>query len=121
MRLLGSICGTFIGAVVTIYAYKDQGGLGQSFAFAGGVIGGIAGFPAVTRQLRLHYLGAEIGSIAAITLFRVPVCDGSHLGMPATGAAIGAFLGAIPESILDRKNAHIKSADRTDPLQSTNG
>ena len=120
-RLIGSICGILIGAVVTSYAYMVQGGLGQSFAFAGGVIGGISGFTAVTRQLRLHYLGAAIGSVAALTLFQVPVCDGSHLGMPAIGAAIGAFLGAIPESILDRKNAHIKSADRTDPLQSTNG
>jgi hypothetical protein len=121
MRLIGSICGTLLGAVVTTYAYKVQGGLGQSFAFAGGVIGGIAGFTAVTRQLRLQYLGAAIGSVAALTLFQVPVCDGSHLVMPAIGAAIGASLGAIPQSILDRKTAHIKSVDRTDPLQSTNG
>jgi outer membrane lipoprotein SlyB len=119
-QAIGTICGTIIGAVAISYAYKVQGGEWQSFAIVGAIVGAFAGFTAAIRQLRFHYLGAAIGSIASLTLFQVPVCDGSHFGMPAVGAAIGAIAGAIPESILDRRSSVKIPADQSDLLKSTN-
>jgi uncharacterized protein YcfJ len=119
-QMIGTICGTVIGAVVIAYAYKVQGGEGQSLAIAGAIMGAFAGFTVAVRQLRLHYLGAAIGSIASLTLFQVPVCDGSHFGMPAIGAAIGAIIGAFSGSILDRKSSAAGAADRSDPVKLMN-
>ena len=52
----------------------------------------------------MHILGAAIGSIAALTLYQVPVCDGS------------LFLGAIPESILDRRTAKVAPIANSDAV-----
>ena len=119
-RVIGLVVGSVLGAILTSYAFHVQGGTGQSFAFVGAIVGGFTGYTAMTRQLRLHYLGAAVGSIAALTLFQVPVCDGSHFGMPAIGAAAGAILGGIPESILERKQSAADQKCDTALLQSTN-
>jgi drug/metabolite transporter (DMT)-like permease len=118
--IVASICGSLLGAALVSNAYKTQGGIGLTFAIVGAVIGGIAGYFTITRQLRMHILGAAIGSIAALTLFQVPVCDGSHYGMPVLGGLIGMMFGGLFESFLKSKIARVDPKTDADTVQSTN-
>jgi drug/metabolite transporter (DMT)-like permease len=117
--IVASICGSLLGAALVSYAYKTQGGIGLSLAIVGAVIGGFAGYFAIGRQLRMHILGAAIGSIAALTLFQVPVCDGSHFFMPVLGGLIGLIVGGLFESLLKSKAARVVPKTDADTVQST--
>ncbi len=110
---LAVLCGMVLGGCLTLYAYRVQGGSGLEYVIAGTLLGGVMGLTAATRQLRLRYLGASMGSVAALTLFQLSVCDGTYIGAPLAGALSGAVLGLISEYFL--KNESTQKTTPTSP------
>lgn len=87
--IFSGLVGAFAGALLIPYAYSVQGGEPGEFAVVGMVTGAAVAVAYAYGCLRLSLVGAACGSIAALSLFQVPVCDGSHVGLPLVGAAIG--------------------------------
>lgn len=90
--IIAGTVGAITGAMLIAYAYFVQGGEPKDFAVVGAVTGAAVAVANTCGYIRLSMVGAACGSIAALTLFQVPVCDGSHLGLPMIGAVIGLLL-----------------------------
>jgi uncharacterized membrane protein YeaQ/YmgE (transglycosylase-associated protein family) len=120
--IIPGIIGAFAGALLIPYAYSVQGGEPGNFAVVGTVTGAVIAVAYTYGYVRLSLVGAACGSLAALTLFQVPVCDGSHIAMPMFGAVIGLLLFGACERFLSAMMASKHDARRSvvERVESTN-
>jgi hypothetical protein len=95
--ILSGVAGALIGVPLVAGAYHVQGGNASDFTLVGAITGAVVALAFAASLIRFPVVAATCGSILALTIFQVPVCDGSHIGMPALGAITGLIVGAVLE------------------------
>lgn len=105
--------GALVGALVVPYAYSVQGGEPEKLVVVGLLTGAAIAVAYACGGLRLAFVGAAGGSIGALTMFQVPVCDGSHIGVPMIGAAIGFLALGLIDALICR--SRLRSKPQTTP------
>ncbi len=98
--VVAAVIGAFIGAPLIACAYRVQGGGSYDFATLGAITGAVVASAFAFNLIRGYVVGAACGSVFALTMFQVPVCDGSHFGMPMLGMAAGLLVSAVIERVL---------------------